>query len=115
ELPSDVILYSMGVAFVVALARMKEGREREMRIVRLENDLATAQLDALALQLQPHFLFNALNAVSAAIYEDPRRADIMLARVADFLRHMLQRSPRQEIALERELQIVKVYVEIMKA
>ena len=47
-----------------------------MCIVRLENDLATAQLDALALQLQPHFLFNALNAVSAAIYEDPRRADM---------------------------------------
>jgi signal transduction histidine kinase len=115
ELPSDVILYSMGVAFVIALARMKEGREREMRIVRLENDLATAQLDALALQLQPHFLFNALNAVSAAIYEDPRRADIMLARVADFLRHMLQRSPSQEIALEQELQIVKLYLEVMKA
>ena len=108
EFPIDVVIFAMSAAIVAGLARMKEA-------ARLESDLAKAQLEALSLQLQPHFLFNALNAVSAAIYEDPRKADIMLGRVADFLRRMLARTQAQEVSLEQELETVNLYLEVMKA
>jgi signal transduction histidine kinase len=113
EFPVDVTAYAMLLTITVSLERMREARQRELGIARLESDLAKAQLEALSLQLQPHFLFNALNAVSAAIYDDPRKADIMLGRVADFLRHL--RSAAQEVALQQELEMLKLYLHIMQA
>jgi len=101
ELPGDVIGYSMTAGVVLYLRRLAE-----LERIKLEN---------LNLQLQPHFLFNAMNAVSAAVYEDPRRADLMLSRLAEYLRRTLQRGDAAEVELEQELEMLDLYVSVMKA
>ena len=79
---------------------------------RLETQLAHAQLDALKMQLNPHFLFNTLNSISSLMYTDVDAADAMLARLSEFLRLTLDRQPEQEIALEEEIDFVRHYLEI---
>ena len=79
---------------------------------RLEAQLSRAQLDALKMQLNPHFLFNTLNSISSLMYTDVEAADAMLARLSEFLRLTLERPPEQEIALEEEIDFVRQYLEI---
>ena len=79
---------------------------------RLETQLATAQLDALKMQLNPHFLFNTLNSVSSLMYDDVDAADAMLARLSDFLRMTLERPIAPRIPLHQELDFVQQYLEI---
>jgi two-component system LytT family sensor kinase len=79
---------------------------------RLETQLATAQLDALKMQLNPHFLFNTLNSVSSLMYDDVDAADAMLARLSDFLRMTLERPIAPRIPLHQELDFVQRYLEI---
>jgi LytS/YehU family sensor histidine kinase len=74
-----------------------------------------AKLRALQMQLEPHFLFNALNLVSSCIRVDPPRAETMLAHLSDFLRATLRAGGAQEVRLERELAAMTAYLEIMKA
>lgn len=87
-------------------------RERERRAAELEAELARAQIDALTSQLQPHFLFNTMNAISAFMHEDVDRADRMLGRLGDLLRASLQQSGRIEISLDEELTFLDRYIEI---
>ena len=79
---------------------------------KLEAQLSRAELDALKMQLNPHFLFNTLNSISSLMYTDVDAADAMLARLSEFLRLTLDRPPEQEIALEEELEFVRQYLEI---
>lgn len=78
----------------------------------LEVRLATARLQSLKLQLRPHFLFNALNTITALIGVDPRRAERMVTGLAELLRLSLSTSDEQEVPLERELQILEHYLDI---
>ncbi|MGH9427324.1 MAG: sensor histidine kinase, partial [Terriglobia bacterium] len=87
-------------------------REREKRAVQLEAQLVQAQLQALKMQLQPHFLFNTLNSISALLHHDPELADRMIARLGDFLRLTLDNSGDQEVTLQKELEFLKCYLEI---
>src|SRR5262249_38127240 len=61
-------------------------RDRQQKAVALHTELVTAKLEALKMQLQPHFLFNTLNAINALIHEDPEAADRIVTRLADLLR-----------------------------
>ena len=79
---------------------------------KLEAQLSRAELDALKMQLNPHFLFNTLNSISSLMYTDVDAADAMLARLSEFLRLTLDRPPEQEIALEEEIEFVRQYLEI---
>ena len=79
----------------------------------LRAQLSHAQLDALRLQLHPHFLFNTLNAIAALAPADPTRAQRMLARLGDLLRQTLD-AEAPEITLERELILLAPYVEIQR-
>jgi len=79
---------------------------------RLETQLAHAQLDALKMQLNPHFLFNTLNSVSSLMYVDVDAADRMLSRLSDFLRLTLDRPIAPEVPLHEELDFVMRYLEI---
>ena len=79
---------------------------------RLEAQLSRAQLDALKMQLNPHFLFNTLNSVSSLMYSDVDAADAMLARLSSFLRMTLDHPPAPMIALEDELVFVRRYLDI---
>ena len=101
EFPVDVIGYSITAGAAVFLQR--------------QGELARMKMENLNLQLQPHFLFNAMNAVSATVYEDPRRADLMLSRLAEYLRRTLQRGDAAEAPLEQELEMLEVYLDVMRA
>jgi LytS/YehU family sensor histidine kinase len=68
----------------------------------LRAKLAQAQLQNLRLQLQPHFLFNTLNTISAVMYEDLGAADAMLQQLSDLLRLILRAANSQEIPLARQ-------------
>ena len=89
-------------------------RKAELAAAELRAQLAQATLENLRLQLQPHFLFNALNAISAVMYEDVRRADAMLARLSEFLRTVLA-SDAQQVPLADELDVEQMYVDVMTA
>jgi LytS/YehU family sensor histidine kinase len=92
----------------------QQSRERELRAVQLEADLNRAQLGSLEAQLQPHFLFNTLNAISSLMYRDPDRADRMMGRLSDLLRLTFQRAPSAEVSLAGELEWLGWYLEIMQ-
>jgi sensor histidine kinase YesM len=87
-------------------------RERERAAALLETQLAQAQLQALKMQIQPHFLFNSLNSIAALIEEDSARAGRMIARLGDFLRLTLANSDTQVSTVTRELEFIKTYLDI---
>jgi signal transduction histidine kinase len=87
-------------------------REGELRTSRLQTQLTRAQLEALKMQLQPHFLFNTLHSISALVHRDPEAADRMIARLGDFLRLTLENSGAQEVSLRKELEFLTCYLEI---
>ncbi|MGH7653126.1 MAG: sensor histidine kinase, partial [Gemmatimonadaceae bacterium] len=64
---------------------------------------------------QPHFLFNALNAIASAVYDDPAAADAMIGHLGELLRHALRTSTQPEIALADELGVLRSYLEIVHA
>ncbi|HXU35115.1 MAG TPA: histidine kinase [Blastocatellia bacterium] len=87
-------------------------REGEVRATRLKAQLAQAQLDALKMQLQPHFLFNTLHSISALVHKNANAADKMIARLGDFLRQTLENAGTQEVSLQQELEFLKCYLDI---
>jgi two-component system LytT family sensor kinase len=115
ELPMQVIWLTGVFAAVHAFDALEAARQRELRDAQLEGSLARAQLRNLRLQLQPHFLFNALNTISATMYEDPTAADEMLGALAELLRSSLRTSHSDEVPLEEELAVLDRYLAIMRA
>jgi LytS/YehU family sensor histidine kinase len=87
-------------------------RERE-RLLALQTHLAESQLAQLKAQLQPHFLFNALNTISALMQTDVDRADRLLTKFADLLRSSLKASAHQSSPLREELDLLRLYADIM--
>lgn len=87
-------------------------RAREVEGARLQARFAEAQHMALRMQLQPHFLFNTLNSVSALVHSDPEAADRMIGRLGDFLRMSLDAPPDQEVSLRKELAFIEAYLSI---
>lgn len=86
----------------------------ELRLERMERSFSQARLNALRMQLDPHFLFNALNTISSQVERDPRLARSMLEHLGDLLRLSLQARDRQEIPLAEELAFLDHYLAIQK-
>jgi two-component system LytT family sensor kinase len=114
EFSNQVIFYWITVAVTHLIALYRESKARELRTAQLEAELAQAQLQALQSQIQPHFLFNALNTISAVIYEDAQAADMMIVRLSNFLRSLLNSSQTQEVTLKEELNFLNLYLDIMR-
>ncbi len=89
-------------------------QEGQIRASQLETQLAQSQLQALKMQLHPHFLFNTLHSISALIREDAETAERMIARLGEFLRMTLRNSVEQETTLEQELKFLECYLDIEK-
>jgi hypothetical protein len=87
-------------------------RARELTLARLETELARSQLRALKAQLQPHFLFNTLHAVTVLIGHDRNAAIRTVMHLSDLLRMLLLDADLQEVSLERELRFLRLYLEI---
>jgi two-component system LytT family sensor kinase len=115
ELPIQAVCFTLTVAGIHAWNALERARQREVRDAQLAGNLARAQLHNLRLQLQPHFLFNALNTISATMYEDPAAADEMLGGLAELLRSSLRTAQSDEVPLEEELAILDRYLALMRA
>ena len=115
EFSNDVVVYCIIVSFIYLFDHYRHSRDRELQTAQLETQLAQAQLQALRLQLQPHFLFNAMNTISSLVYDNPRAADEMIARLSDLLRMTMRDGGAQEVTLEQELKLLDLYLDIMRA
>jgi LytS/YehU family sensor histidine kinase len=89
-------------------------RERERRAAALEAQLAKARLSALQAQLHPHFLFNALNAISTLVERDKAAAQEALASFSELLRLALSQADQPEVPLRQDLEFLRRYVEIQQ-
>jgi signal transduction histidine kinase len=115
EFPSQAISYGMMVALITFYDRNQEASRRALQVSNLEAQLAVAHLHNLKAQVQPHFLFNALNTVSSVMYEDLAQADRVIAALADLLRRTMQDAGRVRVPLREEVDLLERYLEIMKA
>jgi two-component system, LytTR family, sensor kinase len=97
-----------------AVAYYEAVRERELAASRLEAQLSRVQLEALKMQIQPHFLFNTLNAVSELVYVDPRLAERTILRLADLLRLAVYSAGAHEVPLRQELAFLHAYLSIQQ-
>jgi two-component system, LytTR family, sensor kinase len=86
----------------------------ELRMERLERQFSEARLNALRMQLDPHFLFNALNTISSQVERDPKLARRMIEHLGDLLRMSLESKDRQEVPLAEELAFLDHYLAIQK-
>lgn len=112
---SDVILYGV----ILMVGQMLASRERlarqQMEAARLNEALSRAQLDSLRRQIEPHFLFNTLNAISGLVREQRNDAAVtMIAGLSDCLRRVLEGSERQQVTLGEEMEFLEKYIEIQK-
>jgi two-component system, LytTR family, sensor kinase len=121
------VLFHWGIFIYFALLSIQYGiryyrryQERERQALRLEiqaselkTQLTRAQLSALKMQLQPHFLFNTLNAIMVLVrQQNGRQAEEMLAHLSDLLRRVLEDVESQEVPLHRELEYLQLYLSI---
>jgi two-component system, LytTR family, sensor kinase len=108
----EMMTYWAIVGLSHALSYHREAQTRALRASQLETRLVEAQLQSLQRQLQPHFLFNTLNTISALMHRDVEAADAMIARLSDLLRISLQMVGVQEVTLKEELDFLSKYLEI---
>lgn len=109
---TSAIIYVLILTLGHALDYYMHYREEELKSMGLESQLAQAQLQALKMQLHPHFLFNTLHSISALQLEDVAAAQRMTARLGDFLRITLDSVNAQEVTLRREVEFLQCYLDI---
>src|SRR5262249_3386030 len=110
----DVLTYWTIVGIGLSVDYYHSYQERKVKTHQLEAQLAQAQLQALKMQMHPHFLFNTLNSISVLMNTDVVAARRMMARLGDFLRLTLQKSGAEKIPLRQELEFLNCYLEIEK-
>ena len=112
RLLGDAFIYAAVLGVATTLGYHRQFRERELRAAQLEAQLALAQVQALKMQVHPHFLFNTLHAVTVLIREDPAGATRVVTRLGDLLRLTLSRATTAQVSFRRELEILTLYLEI---
>lgn len=112
NLDKNLLNYWLILFISNAVNYYKRYRESELAATRLAAQLSEAQLNALKMQLHPHFLFNTLHSISSLLSKDTETARRMITRLGDFLRLTLENSGSQEIELCREFEFLTCYLEI---
>lgn len=115
EYQKQFIVYWIIYGTFVMFNAWRESQQAKLQAVTLQEELTQARLEALRMQLNPHFLFNTLNMISATMYDNIKAADRMIANLSDLLRLTLHRDNRNVHPLQDELQLLNFYLEIMKA
>lgn len=115
EAQKDIIVYTVSISILVLIQAWRDRQARALREARLETELRQARLQALVGQLDPHFLFNALNTVSALVYEDPARTDKLVSALALLLRASLESGARPTWPLRDERAHTERFLALMQA
>ena len=108
----SLLTYWMLVGAVQLYRMRDETQKRELRSSKLEAQLSATQLEVLRAQIHPHFLFNTLQAATTLIHEDPDGAEDILLRLSELLRVSVDEAHIQEISLDRELEVLDLYIGI---
>jgi len=108
----NLLIYWVILSVAHAIELYRKFQERVTRTAELERRLVEARLQALQMQLNPHFLFNTLHAISALMHQDVEAADRMITRLSELLRHALESTDQQEVPLRDELSFLRRYLEI---
>ena len=109
---SGVLLYLLAVALHYVLFSFQNTREAETRMQEARVQAREAELKALKAQINPHFLFNSLNSISALATVDGERAREMCLRLSEFLRSTLKLAEEEIIPVEREIELARTYLEV---
>lgn len=109
---TDISMYLIILSTLTARDYSQRFQAEQLKTSELNAALADSQLSALKMQLHPHFLFNTLNSISTLMHEDVRAADVMVARLGDFLRLTLENSGEQVVTLAQEMNFINCYLEI---
>jgi len=112
QFPSTLFTYYAILGTIYALSYYRKYREHELKASQLQTQLAQALLQALKMQLHPHFLFNTLHAISSLMRRDIEAAERMITRLSDLLRLTLENAGAQETPLRQELEFLEGYLEI---
>jgi len=107
-----LLIYGMICLMSHAFNYYSSYRKGELKASQLHTQLVQAQLEALKMQVQPHFLFNTLHSISALLSKDTDGARKMITRLGDFLRLTLENSGSMEVTLQQELEFLNGYLEI---
>jgi two-component system, LytTR family, sensor kinase len=111
----DLLIYGGVLGTSYAVGYYARFREREVRATQLEARLAQAELQALKMQLHPHFLFNTLNGIVGLVRDHKNSAAVeMIAGLSDLLRYTLDGAGRQEVTLREELEFLDLYLGIQQ-
>ena len=108
------LIYWVIVGGLLAYRYYERYVSSELRLERLEHSYSEARLNALRMQLDPHFLFNALNTISSHVERDPKLTRRMIEHLGDLLRMSLESKDRQEVPLIEEIAFLEHYLEIQK-
>jgi two-component system, LytTR family, sensor kinase len=108
------LLYAIVVSFYYLVSYYSELQERSLKESELKNLVAQAELRSLKFQINPHFIFNSLNSMSALTEIDPKKAKEMIIKLADFLRYILATNEREKNKLSEELKNIRLYLDIEK-
>lgn len=108
------LIYWMIAGAIQAYRYYERYMSSELRLERMEHSFAEARLNALRLQLDPHFLFNALNTISSHVERDPKLTRRMIEHLGDLLRLSLESKDKQEVPLAEEMAFLEHYLAIQK-
>ena len=112
---STIPIYWAIVCVTWVVSYYQQLRDRERRTLELEARLMQSNLQTLKTQLQPHFLFNTLNAIASLVHRKPDAAEDMIGSLSDFLRVTLDTAQEHEVPLRREIEFLDLYLEIQQA
>jgi len=114
EMVDNLVIFWVVFLMFRGIGYYQKLRERENTAIRLESELTNAQLRALRMQLNPHFLFNTMNSISSLMHSDVEAADRMLEQMSSMLRMTLDRGDAKLIPLTDEIEFTQMYISIQQ-
>ncbi|NBB76941.1 MAG: hypothetical protein GVY02_06125 [Bacteroidetes bacterium] len=111
---NSLLILLIWTAVYIGIKSIERRQEKEVENWRLQAELREAELNILKAQINPHFLFNALNNIRSLITENPKKARDVLTNLSELLRYAVYHSSRDQVTLAEELRMVENYFELEK-